>query len=72
MNTIVLRRDDDGSVRVLEAPQLAEIRAELLGDQKFCPMELDDAGHLVIAGQVAYRPVRFSDRGTRVICERVA
>jgi len=71
---VVVRQHDDGTVEVLEAPQVAEFSLEILADRRR-PVFIDEAGNLSLAGQVVYRPLRFrQDLAGRVtlICQRVS
>lgn len=69
-----VRTHDDGRVEVIDAPPLAEFSLELLTQGGPCVIRVDEAGYLDLAGQVAYRPLRFRQplAGPPVlVCERV-
>lgn len=71
---VTLREDDHGQVQVLEAPPLAEVACALLGRRDLRYLAADEAGNLVIAGSVVYRPLRLRAHPTgefMLICERV-
>lgn len=68
----IIRRHDDGRVEIIEAPRVAEFSLEFLN--LFPLNAVDEAGNLSIAGEVTYRPLRFSQDLTgrvKLICQRV-
>lgn len=76
--SIVLTRHDDGGLTVDQADDIAGIDSGLFGDDSRpylidgYNVRINDDGHLVIAGQVTYKPIRFADNGRVIVCERVA
>jgi len=68
-DAVVMRRHDDGRVEVLEAPTRATFSLELLVARDLAATAII-GGLLIIADQVAYRPVAFDRRGD-LVCERV-
>ena len=61
---------ESGRVSVERAPLLAGFAVSLL-EMGPCRLSTDEHGHLVVAGQVSYRPLRFAEGGTVIVCERV-
>lgn len=71
---ITLGQGDDGHVKVLDAPPLAEIACSLLGRRDLRYLATDEAGNLILADQVVYRPLRLRQHLSgefMLICERV-
>ena len=70
---VTVREHDDGRLEVLDAPPVASFTASLLARPE-CGLTVDEAGLLVVAGQVTYRPVAFAAHLSGqllVVCERV-
>lgn len=72
--TVVLRivRHDDGtrSCEIEQADPVIGIASDILAQLDPEVTTVTDAGHLLVCGAVAYRPVRF-DRSGVVVCEQI-
>ena len=65
--------DDNGRWRVLDAPPVAEFACALLARPP-PDLAVDEAGYVVVADTVAYRPLRLRQHLSgqlMLICERV-
>lgn len=59
-----------------DAPNLAAFSLDLLAGStppipRIEPLVVDDEGHLVVAGRVRYRPVKFTPGLRALVCARV-
>jgi hypothetical protein len=70
---VTLREHDDGHLEVLDAPPVAEFACSLLA-RPSPAIGVDEAGYLVLAGEVVYRPVGLRSHLSGqllVVCERI-
>ena len=73
---IVIIKNPDGCT-VEQADGVAGISSSLFSDEhrpymfESGEVALNGDGHLIICGQVTYRPVRFADQGRVIVCEKV-
>ncbi|MBB2909316.1 hypothetical protein FHS43_000562 [Streptosporangium becharense] len=70
-DAVTVQAREGEPVRILQAPVVAAFACEFLAGVGAGHVDVDDEGNLVIADQVAYRPVRFERGGTVIVCERV-
>ena len=56
---------------IAEAPDVVGISVTVLTLDAGQVYTTDDAGNLVILGELTYRPVRFDQDGRVIVCERV-
>lgn len=71
---VTLGEHDDGRIEVLDAPPVAEITCALLGRRNLHYLAIDEAGNLIVADTVVYRPLRLRQHLTgefMLVCERV-
>lgn len=74
---VIVTKNADGCT-VEQADKIVGISASLFSDEIRPLMfergkaAINDDGHLVLCGQVTYRPVAFADQGRVIVCERVA
>jgi hypothetical protein len=69
---VVVQRHSDGSIEILRADPVIGITFELLDQLSPEAAWTNEDGNLVLAEQVAYRPIRFDRDGRVVVCEQVS
>jgi hypothetical protein len=70
---VTLREHDDGHIEILDAPAVAEFAPDLLTRATHW-ISVDEAGYLVLVGEIVYRPVGFRAHLSGqllVVCERI-